>query len=210
MRQTNIAVKKGENTARLIIEAAEEEFLEKGYAQSKTTDIARKAGVTHAMLHYYFGTKEKLFNKVFESKVHMMAESLLPIVDRDIPFAEKIKIAVETHFDFIAANPRLPYFIFTEMEASAERREICKRAFLPSFRAIAEKLARAIELEVKAGHIAPIHPLDLIQDVIALNLLPFVSHAMVKFMNDTLNGGENFLARRKAENVEVILRRIQK
>lgn len=203
-------MRKGENTARLIVEAAEEEFLEKGYAQSKTTDIARKAGVTHAMLHYYFGTKEKLFNKVFESKVHMMSQSLLPIVDRDIPFAEKIKIAVETHFDFIAANPRLPRFILTEMEASAERRDICKKAFLPSFRLIAEKLARAIELEVKAGNIAPIRPLDLIQDVVALNLFPFVSRTMVKFMNDTLNGGEDFLARRKAENVEVILRRIQK
>ena len=210
MLQTNIVVKKGENTARLIIEAAEEEFLEKGYAQSKTTDIARKAGVTHAMLHYYFGTKEKLFNRVFESKVRMMADSLLPIVDRDIPFAEKIKIAVETHFDFIAANPRLPFFILSEMTASPERSEICKKAFLPSFRLIAEKLARGIDQEVKTGNIAPIDPLELLQDVIALNLFPFVSSPVAKFMNATLNGGEDYLARRKAENVEMILRRIRK
>ena len=53
--------KNANDTEVRILQAAEKEFLEKGYAGAKTTDIAAAAGVTHAMLHYYFRTKDKLF-----------------------------------------------------------------------------------------------------------------------------------------------------
>ena len=53
------------NTEQAIMEAAEKEFLDKGYTLTKTTEIARIAGVNHAMLHYYFRTKDNLFEKVF-------------------------------------------------------------------------------------------------------------------------------------------------
>ena len=42
------------NTEQSILKAAEKEFLKKGFSGSKTTEIAKEAGVTHAMLHYYF------------------------------------------------------------------------------------------------------------------------------------------------------------
>lgn len=45
-----------------ILKAAEQEFLTKGYDGARTTSIAQAAGVTHAMLHYYFRTKEQLFD----------------------------------------------------------------------------------------------------------------------------------------------------
>lgn len=46
------------NTEQAILKAAEKEFLKKGFSGSKTTEIAKAAGVTHAMLHYYFRTKK--------------------------------------------------------------------------------------------------------------------------------------------------------
>lgn len=55
-------------TEQLILEAAEAEFLEKGYGKARTTEIARRAGVNHSMLHYYFRTKENLFEVMFQKK----------------------------------------------------------------------------------------------------------------------------------------------
>ena len=49
--------------------AAEELFLENGYNLTTTTMIAGKAGVTHAMLHYYFRTKEHIFIKVLDKNM---------------------------------------------------------------------------------------------------------------------------------------------
>ena len=69
------------NTEQSILKAAEKEFLKKGFSGSKTTEIAKEAGVTHAMLHYYFRTKENLFNKVFEEKARQLADTFLSRVD---------------------------------------------------------------------------------------------------------------------------------
>ena len=79
------------NTEQSILKAAEKEFLKKGFSGSKTTEIAKEAGVTHAMLHYYFRTKENLFNKVFEEKAKQLADTFLSRVDESLLFLEKIK-----------------------------------------------------------------------------------------------------------------------
>ncbi|MBP7180930.1 MAG: TetR/AcrR family transcriptional regulator, partial [Dysgonomonadaceae bacterium] len=44
-----------------ILEAAEAEFLEKGFGNAKIVSIAKRAGISHTMLHYYYSTKEELF-----------------------------------------------------------------------------------------------------------------------------------------------------
>ena len=60
---------KDNNSQDRILKAAEEEFLMKGFAGARTTEIAKQAGVTHAMLHYYFNTKEQLFEQVMNEKM---------------------------------------------------------------------------------------------------------------------------------------------
>ena len=54
------------NKEQAILEAAEREFIAKGFAGARTTSIAEAAGVTHAMLHYYFRTKEQLFERILD------------------------------------------------------------------------------------------------------------------------------------------------
>lgn len=79
------------NTEQLLPEAAEAEFLEKGYGKARTTEIAKRAGVNHAMLHYYFRTKEHLFEVVFRNKAALMSEVLYFSFNQDLPFLEKVK-----------------------------------------------------------------------------------------------------------------------
>ena len=63
------------NKEQEILEAAEREFIAKGFAGARTTSIAEAAGVTHAMLHYYFRTKEQLFERILDEKMRLMGES---------------------------------------------------------------------------------------------------------------------------------------
>ena len=65
------------NKEQAILEAAEREFIAKGFAGARTTSIAEAAGVTHAMLHYYFRTKEQLFERILDEKMRLMGESVL-------------------------------------------------------------------------------------------------------------------------------------
>ena len=63
-----------------ILAAAEQEFIAKGYDGARTTSIAQAAGVTHALLHYYFRTKEQLFERIVDEKFRVMSQSMLAII----------------------------------------------------------------------------------------------------------------------------------
>ena len=74
------------DTESRILIAAEQEFMAKGYAGARTTSIAEAAGVTHAMLHYYFRTKDKLFERIIAEKTALLKELMLGSIDSsDLP-----------------------------------------------------------------------------------------------------------------------------
>ena len=53
-------------TEEKIFDAATDVFVEKGMDGARMQDIANHAGINKALLHYYFRTKDQLFNAVFE------------------------------------------------------------------------------------------------------------------------------------------------
>ncbi|MCH5219046.1 MAG: TetR/AcrR family transcriptional regulator, partial [Muribaculaceae bacterium] len=111
-----------QNTEQKIIEAAEAEFMLKGFAGARTTEIAAKAGVTHAMFHYYFRTKEKIFEKIISQKLELLASLIKDtIISGDYPFAEKLRHIIDRHIDFIADNSELPGFLVREIFSNRER-----------------------------------------------------------------------------------------
>lgn len=199
--------KEDKNTEQAILKAAEKEFLEKGYVLSKTTDIARAAGVTHAMLHYYFRTKDNLFNKVFIKKTEVAASSFGNILDQDLPFTEKMSKFIESHFDFIAANPRLPFFILNELLSNPERLKEFKKIFTPLIASVIAKMDNLIHQEVSAGNIRPVSGYNILLDIITLNASLFIlkpilqDNVLEKYREKT----QDFLIQRKKEHVQLIL-----
>ena len=115
-----------------ILAAAEQEFLAKGFDGARTTSIAAAAGVTHAMLHYYFRTKENIFERILDEKLRLMGESVLAAFgDPALPFLERIQEGLSRHFDFIAANPDLPRFIVNEVSSKPERYDMMRQKIQP-------------------------------------------------------------------------------
>ena len=111
------------STETLILEAAEREFLAKGFAGARTTAIAEDAGVTHAMLHYYFRSKQNLFDRIVESKIELLDRLVFSAFDDDsFPLAERLSRGIAAHFDFIADNPGLPAFMITQLNADSSVR----------------------------------------------------------------------------------------
>lgn len=206
-----IMKEEGNNTEQAILEAAEQEFYKKGYAGSKTTEIAKAAGVTHAMLHYYFRTKENLFNKVFLEKAKVLANSFTSKIGPGLTLEETIKTSIEAHFDILAADPTLPLFIYREIFASENGEAICKQTLLPSFKMAIHSLEKLIEEEVVKGTIRPIAAIDLITSAISLNVFIFITSPLIKLLLEEKGEDyQEFLARKRQENVEIILSRLRK
>lgn len=195
------------DTEALILQAAEREFLEKGYSGAKTTAIAQAAGVTHAMLHYYFRTKEKLFEKIVADKMDKLKRVMFGVIGNpDLPLRERIKQGVEQHFDFIAENPLLPRFIFNELHEHPERIDQVKNSIASIAAKAITTLQNEIDRKAASGECRPVDARMLMLDIASLNLFPFVAAPLISSSFGKLfEGRDEFLEMRKKENVRTVL-----
>jgi len=204
MEETNLT------TEQIILESAIEIFLDKGFSATKTTEIAQKAGVNHALLHYYFRTKENLFNKVFENKTIEFLSVFKESFKKNLPFLEKVKEFIEIHFDFLASNPKVPMFIMREVVANKEKRDFILTQILPVGAPVFQNLENLILSEVENGNIQSIKPVDLILNIASLNVMSFILAQAYYSFDDMENEHlQHFLAQRRQNNVEVILKSLQ-
>jgi len=193
------------NNEQKIMEAAEAEFIEKGYGNTKTTDIAKKAGVSHSMLHYYFRTKENIFQKVFQDKISLFSNSLIPIYDRNLSFEDTLRAVTESHFNFFMKNPNLFIFIFNEIKGNEQNGKILRSILIPKLTAVLKKMTNLIETEIEKGNIKNIKPYDLILNIISLNISTFIFSPFFNEISLNILDNEELLLERRESNVQFIL-----
>ena len=211
-RKLNIGVmSKGDNTEQAVLQAAEAEFLDKGFALAKTVDIARRAGVTHAMLHYYFRTKEKLFERIFQEKANALAQSLRTTFDDGKPFLKQVEDLAGAHFDFLSRNPTLPMFILNEIHLNEERRKVYLPMLVEALQDTIRDLGLLLEQALKRGEVRPVRTADLLFSMASLNVMTFEGLPIARQAFDMDDEDvRQFVTQRRAENIETILSRLRK
>ena len=203
--------KSARNKKELILKAAEYEFMANGYEATKTTQIAERAGITHAMLHYYFQTKENIFKKIYEDKINMLKEPIVALVEnKEMELSQRIDTIIETHFEFLKANPTLPYFVISEMNNNPLLIETMKENIGEVMGESYKKLQKEIDEYVAQGIINPITALDLLLDIVSLNVSAFVMLPIMKSVVSNKDEQNAILEQRKREIKETINRRIIK
>ena len=201
----------GQNTEQKIIEAAHEEFMLKGFAGARTTAIAEKAGVTHAMFHYYFRTKEKIFEKIISQKLEMLASLIKDsIISGDYPLEVKLRHIIDRHIDFIAENPELPGFIVREIFSNRERLTLV-RSKIESFAPILViNLQSELDKGFNEGKYRKIDARMLLIDIISLNVFAFMAAPLVNVvLSGFMDDKDTFRELRKKENFDTIMRKIK-
>lgn len=193
-----------------ILRAAEREFMTKGFAGARTTSIAEAAGVTHAMFHYYFRTKDKLFERIVSEKMEMLKGIILQsLTDMGQPLEEIIRKLINTHLDFISANPDLPRFIISELYSSPGRMEF----FFKKINAVAPDVISRLQQKIDAlaaeGKCRRVDAVMLMLDIVSLNIFPYVAGPLVnKVLGGCMDNAARFAAQRKEENYNTIMRKL--
>ena len=202
--------KEQNNTELAISAAAEELFLENGYNLTTTTMIAKKAGVTHAMLHYYSRTKEHIFVKVLDRNMDELLASFHPVMRKDAPFWESLETGISTHFDFLMKHPKLPAFLYDTVRFNPELIESYKGRIRETVSRIIRFHYNLIQEEIDKGRICRIDPLQLVLDIATLNLSAFMMiPAAGKLFGEIGDGRtEEILKARKAEIIALIRARL--
>lgn len=105
------------STEEKIKAAARKVFSEKGYAGTRTRDIAEEAGINLALVNYYFRSKEKLFELVMHEKIYQLFGTIVPIMSNpSITFDSKIEIITDSYIEMLIENPDLPIMVFNEIK----------------------------------------------------------------------------------------------
>ena len=167
--------KKDATTQEKILEAAKKAFVKKGMAGARMQDIADEAGINKALLHYYFRSKEQLFDMIFKEAASKLFPKINFIFESDMPLFEKIESFVSEYITVMLENPYLPLFVLNEINRDPVY-------FLEKVwggnKPKPAKFLQQIEKEVKKGTIKSISPVQLLMNMISMTIFPFIAKPM--------------------------------
>ena len=184
------------NTETKIKEAALRVFSEKGYASTKTRDIASSAGVNVSTLHYHYRSKDKLFKVISDEVFSQFNKISDEVFEADISFDEKIKSFVSRYTDFCKLNPQLPSFIVFESERNPEL--VYGNI---DFKKFDSKIESELKELISKGKIHPITYPDFILNLVSLTIFPFLNRHMLHRVNGLSNEELDALLERRKEMI---------
>lgn len=193
-----------------IIEAATRLFLEKGFTATSTTEIAKEAGCNQALVHYYFRTKERLFEAVFAEKFQLFTSNILQINQGDYSFEEKLRLKIESHFDMLLENPKLPLLIAYEMNTNPKRLASMKKKLGDLPAVVFGTFQTELDVEIEKGNIRETKVIDLIFNILALNISAFIIGPIMKsFVGLSDEEFHQLLLHRRSENADTIIKSLR-
>lgn len=156
-----------------IIQAAKETFLKKGYKETNMSDIAAAVGLTRPAMHYYFRTKERLFQAVFGEILLSFLPKIKGLINADIPLEEKIGKIVDEYFVILTETPELPLFLMKE--ASRDFDAFVKVAIGSNIVELGNNVFSALEEEMAAGRIKRVPLIEIFYTFYGLVTVPFMT-----------------------------------
>lgn len=169
-------------TEQLIKDTAKKVFFAEGRLHATTQYIADAAGINRASIHYYFRSRQLLFNKVFVEANNEMKEKLDAVFQEESSLKVKVKKFVEIFIDKSLKHPYLELFIVTEFNSYPDM----KLHMTPphSSEERLAKLHKEIQAELDAGTMKPITPHHFIITLISLCSYPFIGGPLIKNILD--------------------------
>jgi len=202
-----MAKSKDTNTEKEILAAAENIFQSKGMDGARMQEIADKAGINKSMLHYYYRSKQLLFEAVFNKAFSLLAPQLKAILNDDSSIEDKIRQFTSNYISFISKHPYLPNFILQELNRNKDfAKTLQKNQSLPNL----EKFKKQVENEVENGILKPINGEQLFINVLALSIFPFVASPLIKvFLKVSDKEYKQIMNDRKKEVSDFIIQSIK-
>jgi TetR/AcrR family transcriptional regulator len=191
-----------------ILEAAKRVFQNKGMDGARMQEIADEANINKAMLHYYYRSKQLLFEAVFKNAFSLLAPQLNTILNDDSSIEDKIKNFTFNYITFVSKHPYLPNFIIQELNRNPDfMLKIQEANGFPNI----EKFKNQVKKDVEQGLIIPIEAEQLFINIMALNIFPFIARPLVKALINKNDADMKLLIEaRKTEVSEFIINAIKK
>ncbi|MCG8699089.1 MAG: TetR/AcrR family transcriptional regulator [Bacteroidales bacterium] len=190
---------KKRDTEQKILDAARIVFYKKGMHGTRMQEIANTAGINKALLHYYFRSKEKLYHRILEDAVGMLASGIREAALGKGSFLDKIKLIIKVYGETFSEHPYLPSFFLNEMNQNPD---FLKDLILEKSNIDFEPFFQQIIMEMEQGRINYTNPLHLFINVLAIIIFPYAAKPLVsQIMNEKMGVNYDILMKGRDEAV---------
>lgn len=189
-----------QQTELVIKEAAKQVFLRKGFSGARMQDIADYAGINKALLHYYYRSKEKLFDVIFMEQFSELIGQLKQGLSSELGLSGKIEFFIDKYISVLEKNPYLPLFVINEITKDQDRfiGKIKKFDAFPEAASMVGMMLQAME----DGKIKRYHPFHLLMNIISMSVFPFLAKPMLISISGITEADWKELMKERKEEVK--------
>jgi AcrR family transcriptional regulator len=194
---------KESSTEERIKEAARKLFTQKGFAATRTRDIAEEAGINLALLNYYFRSKQKLFDLVMLENFQQFIKGItVNFMDETMTFDQRIERIVSAYVDMLTRLPDLPMFILNEIRGNPSKIAAKLNLEIAPMR---QHMFRQLIASNKEGK-TNLEPFHFIANLIGLTVFPFVGRPILQRVTDVTDEEFDQYMQARKELVPIWLR----
>jgi TetR/AcrR family transcriptional regulator len=190
-----------------ILDAAKKIFILNGLDGTTMQQIANEAKINKSLLHYYFRSKEKLFESVFTFAFKHFLPGVKEILDTDIDLFKKIENIVNKYMDMLISNKFIPAFVLHEINRNPEKLyELFVNSGL-----IPQIILDEFSLAMEKGLIRRLDPKHLIINILSLCVFPVAARPLIQrvFFDNHDQAYQQFLEERKKVVTDFIIQSIK-
>ncbi|MCU4166502.1 TetR/AcrR family transcriptional regulator [Carboxylicivirga caseinilyticus] len=191
----------GNVSEQVILNAARDVFMEKGMDGARMQEIADKAGINKAMLHYYFRSKEKLFDKVFVEAFKEFWPQVQDALKIESPH-EALESIVQAYIETFMEKPYLPNFILGELHRTPEKFGLLMNEVGIQPKVIVDFLQQQMEM----GYLKKTNPMEMMINIISMCVFPFAARPLMiqLLMKNDEEKWNHFMEGRKESIMNII------
>src|SRR5215203_7240922 len=172
------------DTETRILDAAHTVFMRRGTAGARMTEIAREAGVNHALVHYYFRSKQRLADAVFRRAIGQFFPAMIGVLVSDAPLEEKVRRVAAAQIDMLLRNRYLPGYLIAELNHYPERAEQLLHSMSGTTPAnlrarLFGTLGKQLDDAAANGTLRAIRPQEFVLNLVSMVVYPFAARPLV-------------------------------
>jgi len=196
-------------TEEKIFDAATDVFTEKGMDGARMQDIANHAGINKALLHYYYRSKDRLFDAVFEKIAGKIFSKFAPVFDENLTLEDKIRFFFKEHITFLQDNPRLPSFVLNEINRNPARiKRVIRNLDIDK---LWYTLSSQHKEELERYKISKESIPQLMTTIVAISVFPFAARGIFEAIFEKLGiDFDTYLDERKKYAADFVIKAITK
>jgi len=165
-----------------ILLSARKIFTENGFTGARMQAIAREAGVNKALLHYYFRSKENLYQAVLKQILTQVWEAIrreFITQDKEQDMEEVIRTIVGAYVRTLRDNPDFPSIMFHEISSGGKNIPFVLGEVFSAFGDILSRIVGIAGRGMAEGRLRPMEPVHIIMNLMGMIVITFLARPFV-------------------------------